>query len=401
MILLLSISNIIILIFAIVIVRTPFSRLYILAMLGICLLIINGALINQGNVDKLALIYLLISNIFIGMASLIISKLQKWSRGVLAVKKGNRYDLVKLYIFSTTSFVLLIIALGGFYDTLHSWVEIRDVLSGKNLLRITSSFLYLISSIYLRRLYASGVSIKKMLIPIILLLFYIIVLRTKIFFLPLFFVFVIPRTKKTLPVLTLAKTVFAFILSYLAVMTIRWLGSVTEINPVRIGAVFDSVLRAGIEREMYNQFIAVFSHYLNHDILFAGSYIRLIIEPLNKVFKLGIDVPNPISLYYTITNNYSYVPGASAHPAIYGDSIAGFGLFGVIIPGVWLVVISLVERFVYKKDGEILFVGLSVAMPLLTRGSVYYAQLYFIILFIYWLFVKSRKIVLAVRWYRV
>ncbi|PQQ29153.1 hypothetical protein [Photorhabdus hindustanensis] len=228
--------------------------------------------------------------------------------------------------------------------------------------------------------------IKKILPTIITLLFIIIILRIKLFFILLMLCIFVGKSKKPLKPKQILSLFILGTLLYLSSMTIRWLGSLNTLNSEHIIEIIRTVWNAGIERELYSQYTKTFHYFINNDYLLGQTYIILINKFL-YYFGLTNNIENPIYLYYKVTysavDSQNAIMKGSAHPTIYGDSFANFGWFGtVILPIIYTIIIYLSNKSLKKINinNSLLIIGVLIFVILSIRGSVYYGYLYLILL---------------------
>jgi len=375
-------------------VKESFSRTFLLGLMFVDILVFKGMYENNTSINEIALLFILMSNVLIFLVSLILKNLPKKNTEVVEKVSKDRYLLFKLYLFSLLSLFFILWSIGGYNSVSSSWLVIKNEMDSNSLISLLSTFLFIYSLINLRKYYVeNNSSMIEIILPTLILLLFVFILRIKLFIIPIILIFLIPKTINEIDLKKFMKISIVLIASYFVVMFARWLGDLSSMTLESLYATLLSVYNAGVEREMYHQFTSVFEYYFNTSNFHYGSaYFRLFFEPINRIFSLDILFENPMYQYYTISNNFVFVEGGSAHPSLYVDSYASLNFFGVIIPASWLFIIYIIEKgFLLKKDGEIIFVAFTIALPLLVRGSVFYAMLYFILIMFFWLIRKSIK----------
>ena len=377
---LLLLFNFVFIITCVYILRRSFTQIYLCGLLLVTFLIIYNSIFSDLNILNIySLLYVSISNIFVLITSILLSLIEK----SLPLKNftSRKTNISKFYFFGISSLFVLYFGIGSFEKIITSWIEVKDELQGQTLFRVLSTILFFLSLSELRKHVIEKNNKLIYLLPgVLILILYILIMRVKMFIIPLLLIFMIP-SNRGLKFNNLLKAAIIFPFIYLLVMYFRWLGDFNTFSIDKAGIIFNNVIEAGIEREMFSQYHSVFNHYFNltsnPDI--GGSYLKFITEPFVRIFNLE-SVPNPMYKYHMISNNYVAIQGGSAHPSIYGDSYASFGLFGSLIPSLFLIFTSLFAEKIKNQKNSLLFVGYALGIALIIRGSSYYGILYFTII---------------------
>lgn len=378
-ILLLLFINFALIITCVYLLRKSFTRIYLSGLLLVTFLIIYNSIFSDLNIlNSYSLLYVTISNIFVLITSIILSSVER----SLPLKNftSRKTNISKFYFFGICSLVVLYFGIGSFEKIIGSWIEVKDELEGQTLYRVLSIIFFFLSLSELRKLVIEHKPTKYLLPGILILILFILILRVKMFIIPILLIYLIPSTNNLkFKNILIASIIFPLI--YILVMFFRWLGDFNVFSIDEAGVILNNVIEAGIEREMFSQYHSVFNHYFNltsnPDI--GGSYLKLITEPFVRIFNLK-SIPNPMYKYHMISNNYTIVKGGSAHPGIYGDSYVSFGVFGSLIPSLFLIITSFfAEKFINQKN-SLLFIGYTLGIALIIRGSSYYGMLYFTII---------------------
>lgn len=376
---LLLIINLLLIITCIYILKGSFTRIYLSGILFVTFLIIyNSILSDFSSLNINSLLFVTISNTLIFLTSIFLS-----SNKTLFIQKNYELDkanIYRFYLLSICSLFVLYLGIGSLDKIMESWIEVKDELQAQNFYRSLSSIFFFLSLSELRKLVIDHKPIKYLLPGILILILFILIIRVKMFIIPFLLIYIIP-SKKNIDFKQILKASIIFPIIYLSVMFFRWSGDYNTFSIDKVGIIFNSVIEAGIEREMFYQYNAVFDHYFNllsnPDI--GGSYLKFITEPFVRIFNLE-SFPNPMYKYHMISNNYVMIQGGSAHPSIYGDSYASFGLFGCLIPSLFLIFTSFFAEKTKNQKNSLLFVGYALGIALIIRGSRYYGMLYFTII---------------------
>lgn len=382
-ILILLIINLLLLVSCIYIIEASISRVYLCGILLVTFLIIyNSIFSNLNSLNIYSLLFVTLSNIFVLFTSVFLNKIKK---SLLPKQKHNfnNTSIFKFYFFSISCLVILFLGIGSFEKLIASWIEVRDSLQDQSFYRVFSMIFFFIALSYLRKNINEKNNKLLFYLPGLLLLFsYILIIRVKMFIVPVILIFIIPKLKNIKFKHLLKVSIFSPII-YLIVMYFRWLGDLNNFSIDRSLLVFNNVIEAGIEREMFSQYHSVFNHYFNLTSItdVGGSYLKFITEPFARIFNFS-SIPNPMYKYHMISNNYTIIQGGSAHPGIYGDSFASFGLFGCLVPSIILIFTYFIAEDYRNTRNSLLLVSYSLFLALIIRGSTYYALLYFSIIFL-------------------
>lgn len=382
-ILTLLIINLFLLVSCVYIIKPSISRVYLCGILLVTFLIIYNSIFS--NLNKLninSLFFVTLSNVFVLFTSVFLSQI-KIKLFPDQKHTFNNKGILNFYFFSISCLVILFLGIGSFEKLIASWIEVKDTLQDQSFYRVFSMIFFFIALSYLRKNINEKKNKLLFYFPgLLLLLSYILIIRVKMFIVPLILIFIIPKFKNIRFKHLLKVSIFSPII-YLIVMFFRWLGDLNDFSIDKSLMVFNNVIEAGIEREMFSQYHSVFNHYYNstYNTDLGGSYLKFITEPFARIFNFS-SIPNPMYKYHLISNNYNIIQGGSAHPGIYGDSFASFGLFGCIVPSIILIFTYFISEDYRNTRNSLLLVSYSLFLALIIRGSTYYALLYFSIIFL-------------------
>lgn len=276
----------------------------------------------------------------------------------------------------------------GFGNLSTTWIYVVEALSNDVTSRISIYLGWMCCLIYLGS--RGGWSLSKILSWIVVMSMPL-VLRIKLLALPLLLLFVDWRQKKmALPALIRFGAIGLVL--YSAVMIFRWSGDLSNISISDLQNTATNVSRAGVEREMSHQFIAVFDYFMFREKLWFDSYLR--IPGVIASFIVSIEPSeNPMYLYHMISHNNVINKGGSAHPTLFADSFANAGWIGAVLPSLWYLFFDRCG-ILFQKSVSWNILGM-ISLVLLIRGSVVYAQFY---LFFFFVFYLTSRLFLEVLW---
>jgi len=299
----------------------------------------------------------------------------------------------KVYIFGLVSgagsLLFYILSVGGLSGLFRSWVEIAITRQGGDIIEANiSQGLYFVSLTFLLAS-AKFNKIKSYFTMLVIVVLYVSFSRVKAnalpFVIPLIYQFV--NAYRQYPIKLLLSGIIGtgiFLLFYFLITAARWTGDLFSVESFLNS--FNSAVKAGLERNLVSQTESVFLYFMENEAVFAQSYIY-ILNPLMSYF--GVDLVNPIYSYFRIGGGVSDIMRGSAHPSIYGDSLANFSWFGLFVGFFYVVFLGWASR-ISILSGSLFSTGFLVAtsysVPMMIRGSVHYGLLYFIINSIFILF---------------
>jgi hypothetical protein len=169
---------------------------------------------------------------------------------------------------------------------------------------------------------------------------------------------------------------------YHSVAAFRWVGGLANLSFESFFSAFGSSLSVGFEPALTYQSIEIFkSFYDSGDYLLAsGAYAKFLFIPVTYIFDVHIE--NPMYTYFYILGGEDGAIRGSVHPSLYSDAFATFGWFGIFVGGVWIVCLRGMYELlttVNKNLFTVYLVAAAYSLPLLARGSVYYAILYLVV----------------------
>ena len=371
--------NLVLLTLALVIERGAIMQFFWLMLLGISFIISMRWIQSDRPEACFPLLYFMILSNFITLTFLPLSNRKK----TLPLTGDPLRSRVNFSVISILllagSLILTLGTVGGrVSDFLQSWDKLYIATENEHVLRNAATLTYLGGLGTARCAIRQGAPRLILLAIFLLALVFVIILRAKIFIVPLILSFVLfDQQNQKRNLIRTGTTSLLLISSYFGVMYIRRLAG---IDLSFIFAAASSVLDSGLEEGLMKEYCAVFKYFELHPFLDGDTYLRLILHPLSFLFVL--DAPkNPIYLYHSISYDTVGLMVGSAHPTLYGDSYANFGWLGVLIlPLIYLVVVRLSMRHV-RLDcfHDIRYVGFFIGLPLILRGSVYYGIFYILI----------------------
>jgi hypothetical protein len=275
-----------------------------------------------------------------------------------------------------------VIGAGGLDGIKRTWVYIATNRTTTELIISNFSQLFYIFSIScFLLLYRSNRKVSNILWIVVLALIFLSLTRAKAYLLPIvipFLFFYINDNKKN-PVKLIIRLLLFIVLAltlYTFTTVIRWAGSIDQWSVDHLYQIFLNVMDAGVERNLNIQTSIIFDYYINNAYLYGQTYATFF-NPLLKLFNLSFD--NPMYIYSEIIYGKSHNMKGSAHPTIFVDSFANFGVLGCLIGGGWILFLKYLGVF-YSKYSKlhhmVLLVASSYSIPLVVRGSVYYGFLY-------------------------
>ena len=300
----------------------------------------------------------------------------------------------KHYRVSKTSLILcflflclvLFYSVGGVSGLLRNWVEIHSekTVMQKILFGVAAN-LYL----FLVALLCYDLQIKFRISRLLLLISITVIMlaftRTKSHLIPpilcLTFIFLNKVNYTTWFKLwgMLISACAAYVL-YLGTTLVRWMGNLDELSIEKIQLTWNTVKASSIERNMGFQAVEVFKHYAA-----LGHYeFRSVINIFDPILKLvtGYKIGNPMYDYSEILYGSSGPLKGSAHPSVFIDGFANYGILGIFQGMVVISLATLASRILvtrYRNLGlfySVVFIGY--ALSLASRGSVYYGLLYIV-----------------------
>lgn len=300
-------------------------------------------------------------------------------------KQESSSNLALGLVFYAISIAFYVKSIGGVENVVKTWIitgsDSSDLFS-KNL----SLFFYIISMSVLAHKYLITQKKTYVVIAVGLGLAFAFLLRVKLFILPgiLPFLYIELSSSKTLLQKAASGLTGVLLLlgGYLATKFFRWLGNLDNIgNAGEIQNRIDLVVGSGVESELIFQSQGIFEWGLTNS-LYGQTYIKAFFLPIARSLE------NPMYLYSnTLYGSGGSLLQGSAHPTVISDAFANFGVFGIITPILILPVLYAVSTYFQNKSkSSFLFyiTLLSLSVPLIIRGSVYYGFYYlFIHAFIY------------------
>jgi hypothetical protein len=352
------------------------------------LLLINGILligITGSHADDFnSYIFLLFSNIAILIITLIVYIVDKDSNAERCIEANNfdgnkrrRINERSALLMSLMANIFFLIAVGGTEGLLKTWIDVAGELENNSYFRTLSMLSYTIALAHIIGAREYGANIINIIAPVSLLIVFSVAMRVKLFIIPVVFVLFLSGHFKKLPYWTIFWSGLISVVAYMLIMFARWYGSVDGVSSEHLIDVYSSVTDAGFERELYHQFDAVMKYYENNSPNCGWALQRIIFLPIDWIFSTGFSPENPMYEYYAI---YTGVTGSggSAHPTIYADSYAEYGVLGVFVPAVYYYLVSMVNKLNKRGIfGNVIMAASLISMPLLIRGSVFYAISYF------------------------
>jgi oligosaccharide repeat unit polymerase len=278
--------------------------------------------------------------------------------------------------------VTYVIGAGGLDGIKRTWIDIATNRTTIELIISNFSQLFYIFSIScFLLLYKSNRKVSNILWIVVLALVFLSLTRAKAYLLPVvipFLFFYINDNKKN-PVKLIIRLLLFIVLAltlYTFTTVIRWAGSIDQWSVDHLYQIFQNVMDAGVERNLNIQTSIIFEYYMDNPYLYGQTYATFF-NPLLKLFNLSFD--NPMYIYSEIIYGKSHSMRGSAHPTIFVDSFANFGVLGCLVGGGWILCLKYLGAF-YSKYSKlhrmVLLVASSYSIPLAVRGSVYYGFLY-------------------------
>lgn len=287
-----------------------------------------------------------------------------------------------------TSLIFYKLSLGDTSALDSNWIEIAAARNTLQIVFINISvllfllFLCFIFDIYMRvksgwclvvlacagLLYAALFKAKSILLPV---------------FVPIFVIwFFFSNGYKYQKIIKLSLLAVPVYFVYHSIAAFRWVGGLANLSFESFFSAFGSSLSIGFEPALTYQSTGIFrSFYDSGDYLLAGgAYTKFLLIPLAYLFDFYIE--NPMYTYFYILGGEDGAIRGSVHPSLYSDAFATFGWFGVFLGGIWIVFLrGMYELFtaVNKSLFTVYLVAAAYSIPLLARGSVYYAILYLVV----------------------
>jgi len=300
-------------------------------------------------------------------------------------------------VFGVVGLLLYIFGAGGAEGITRSWIEIATtrstielVVSNFSQLFFLLSLALLLSAFYIKR------SVYILIVMILISVAFLALTRVKAYLLPfLFSIMVIYiNENKSRPFKTIVYGAFfgfLVIVFYLLTTFFRWVGNSERWDYHHFIEVLNHVLEKGVERNLVEQSTQIFNYYVEAEKLLGQTYFT-ILNPILRVF--GQSIENPMHHYSNIIYGQSFGMRGSVHPTVYVDAFANFGPLGVLTGPLWLIILHYLYKFCISQKfiGSMIFVvSTAYAIPLISRGSVYYGTLYLVISIIFmilmhWLF---------------
>lgn len=290
-----------------------------------------------------------------------------------------------LYFFSLAFYRL---SLGDTSAMDSNWIEIAAARSALQIIFINLSVLFfLLFLCFLFDIYLKGRSGWCLVVMTCSGLLYAALFKAKSILLPVFLpIFVIwfflgdgRKYQKILKLSLLAVPVY-FV--YHSIAAFRWVGGLANLSVESFWTAFGSSLAVGFEPALTYQSTGIFrSFYDSGEYLLAnGAYVKFLLIPVTYLFDSYIE--NPMYTYFYILGGEDGAIRGSVHPSLYSDAFATFGWFGVFLGGIWIVFLrGMYELFTGVSRGlfTVYLVASAYSIPLLARGSVYYAILYLVL----------------------
>lgn len=287
-----------------------------------------------------------------------------------------------------TALVFYKLSLGDTSALDSNWIEIAAARSALQIVFINISVLFfLLFLCFIFDIYIKGKSGWCLVVLACAGLLYAALFKAKSILLPVFVpIFVIwfffsdgYKYQKIIKLSLLAVPVY-FV--YHSIAAFRWVGGLANLSFESFFSAFGSSLSVGFEPALTYQSTGIFrSFYDSGDYLLAGgAYTKFLLIPVTYLFDIHIE--NPMYTYFYILGGEDGAIRGSVHPSLYSDAFATFGWFGVFMGGIWIVFLrGMYELFttVSKSLFAVYLVAAAYSIPLLARGSVYYAILYLVI----------------------
>lgn len=289
-----------------------------------------------------------------------------------------------LIIIFLIVFVFLFYSIGGINGLLRNWIAIHSekTLSQKILFGLAAnSYLFLVALLCFNL--DQKFQVTKLFLLVFIAVMMLALTRTKSHLIPpilgLTFIFLNKASYtiafKLWGMLMSACAAYAF---YIGTTLIRWIGDLDDISVEKIQTTWNAVKASSIERNMGFQAVEVYKHYA-----VLGNYeyrsVINIFDPLLK-FVTGYQIGNPMYHYSEILYGSSGALRGSAHPSIFIDGFANYGILGILQCLVVLSLVAVASRILVTKYSylglfySVVFFGY--ALSLAARGSVYYGLLY-------------------------
>ena len=306
----------------------------------------------------------------------------------LVAKPQKNYE-IKAANFGSDLFyfalpLIFLIVLFGQKIILGSWAEFRHIREKSPVIVMSLTCLFFLGvgsllAVPKRRRY-----FPRVLIGASLLFFFVFVTKEKIFLVPIILASIFDLRFMRLSLPRSAVFVCAFFLLYFVSTAIRWYGSFDDgFSMDRFWEKLSLAYDAGFERYSYMQFSSVMDYFHSNEYLGPNSLSRLLILPFDKLLGTGFAPDNPMYLYSEISKTSENSIRSSAHPTIYGDFYGQIGLLMIAIPAaVYLIVMKAGLLIQNSRSGRYLAAGLFIFMALITRGSSFYALMYFALGFV-------------------
>lgn len=171
----------------------------------------------------------------------------------------------------------------------------------------------------------------------------------------------------------LAVTLAIFMGLYYFIKYVRWSGVLTNLRVN--SALMAQVTENSFEQVLRPTYYKIVSYFSINGYLLGDTYLRVLLKPFAFFFNTGAP-ENPMYAYARIIGQYSSQRLASAHPTLYGDSFANFGMVGIVLGFFWawlLGIINKISRYKHFLIFSTIQLGICFSLPLAMRGSVYYA----------------------------
>ncbi|MDA7771909.1 hypothetical protein N8946_04115 [Pseudomonadales bacterium] len=369
--------------------KLAFAKLFFSIMLFLTFQILIGVY-EVDNISQNAMIYITLTNWITLLYLCLEIKFGLYRRIVRNADyslnaKGARQGFTSL-ILAIGALFFLIESMGGISSLLKSWLIIRSEMSSNVSSRLAANILFFMSASTLLIARLRGSSTYLIILIALLLLSFCLLIRVKIFFIPIVIALFIPLNQSVNLRRLFSFSVF-FVLAYLLIMIFRWMGDLEGATLERGLEVGVNVLNAGVEREAYHQFISVFNYYEANKNVYFASVSRYLLIAFDRVVGADFAPDNPMYMYSTISNGMFYEAGGSAHPTIFGDSFAQAGWLGIFWP--LIVCFTLTTLFLGSKNlfsQAMSSLLLYFSMILIVRGSSFYGFLYLtpVLILVFW-----------------
>ena len=273
------------LVLGIIFSKVAFVKLFYSIMLFLTFQILIGVF-EDDSLNQNAMIYIILTN-WITLLYLYLEK--KFDLCGRIVRNADDYSNAESTRLGFISLVLalgaiffLIDSMGGVSSLLKSWLVIRSEVSSNTSSRIAANILFFMSASTLLVSRLRGSSTYLIMLIALLLLAFCLLIRAKVFFIPIAIALFIPLSQSVNLRRLFSFSVF-FVLAYIFIMIFRWMGDLEDASLEKLLEVIVSVLNAGLEREAYHQFISVFNYYEVNESPYISSISRYLLIVFDRV----------------------------------------------------------------------------------------------------------------------